>query len=277
MKYIVAVSGGIDSVVLLDILVKENKHDLVIAHFDHGIRPESDADARFAEGLAEKYDIPIELGIEQLGPKASEALARQRRYAFLRRVAKLHSAKLVTAHHMDDMIETVAINLTRGTGWRGLAVFGDSSIDRPLLAMTKRDMYDYALKHSLEWVEDETNSSDAYLRNRLRKKVNGISIDKKHELERLYRQQTQLRDQIGKRTTSYTGIRSRYFFIMLPESVALELLRRITSGRLLSVQLTAVLLMIKTARAGATMTAGAGCVIKFTKREFVVENTGRML
>ena len=85
--YIVAVSGGVDSVVLLDMLAKKGEHELVVAHFDHGIRPESDADARFVWALAQCYGLPCEVRREELGAGASEELARARRYAFLRDIA----------------------------------------------------------------------------------------------------------------------------------------------------------------------------------------------
>src|SRR3989344_5293986 len=116
MNYIVAVSGGVDSVVLLDMLIKQKEHNLVVAHFDHGIRVDSDADARFVWELAKKYELSFEVRREELGDAASENTARSHRYAFLRDIAKKYSATIVTAHHADDVVETIAINLTRGTG-----------------------------------------------------------------------------------------------------------------------------------------------------------------
>src|SRR5690606_22278428 len=143
MKYIVAVSGGVDSMVLLDMLVREGSHELIVAHFDHGIRADSHKDATFVQDVAKKYGLPFEKRREVLGEKASEALARERRYAFLRSVAARHEAKIVTAHHLDDVVETVAINITRGTGWRGLAVM-DTDIVRPLVDMEKKELVRYA-------------------------------------------------------------------------------------------------------------------------------------
>ena len=117
MRYIVAVSGGIDSVVLLDLMSRTEK-DLVVAHFDHGIREDSASDARFVEALADKYKIQFVCQREKLGSGASEELARQRRYEFLRGVAADFDGMIVTAHHREDIIETVAMNLTRGSRWR---------------------------------------------------------------------------------------------------------------------------------------------------------------
>jgi tRNA(Ile)-lysidine synthase len=82
MKYLVAVSGGIDSVVLLHKLVAAGEHELVVAHFDHGIREDSAEDARFVKGLAEHYGLPFVMKREELGKTAGEEQARTRRYAF---------------------------------------------------------------------------------------------------------------------------------------------------------------------------------------------------
>ena len=103
-KFIVAVSGGVDSVVLLDKLVKIGKSQLIVTHFDHGIRPDSADDAKFVAGLAKKYDLVFETGGLELGANASEDLARQKRYAFLRTIANKYDAQIVTAHHMDDFL-----------------------------------------------------------------------------------------------------------------------------------------------------------------------------
>jgi tRNA(Ile)-lysidine synthetase-like protein len=191
-KLVVAVSGGVDSVVLLDMLAQTGEHELVVAHFDHGIRPESAADARFVELLAKKYSIPFETTRVELGKKASEDTARRARYDFLRYVAAQHNAKLTTAHHQGDVVETIAINLVRGTGWRGLAVLNDPTIYRPLLDYSKNQLYQYAVKNGLEWVEDVTNTTDAYLRNRLRKRLNLLDETTKTELIRLWHEQIQL-------------------------------------------------------------------------------------
>lgn len=166
---IAAVSGGVDSVVMLHHLLSTNHH-LVVAHFDHGMRKDSAADSRFVSALAEKYRLPFELGEGKLGPKASEETARRARHEFLNRIRqKHHAGKIATAHHHDDVAETAVINLLRGTGRQGMNSLKETDIySRPLIKWTKSQIYEYALKHRLEWVEDATNLSSKYLRNRVR-------------------------------------------------------------------------------------------------------------
>jgi len=280
MKYIVAVSGGVDSVALLDMLTRENKHELIIAHFDHGIRKESDADARFAWELAKKYGLKFEVRREELGENTSEALARTRRYAFLRDIAKKYEATIVTAHHQDDLIETIAINLTRGTGWRGLAVFANSDIERPLLDKTKTQLYGYALHHNLEWIEDETNNSDTYLRNRLRRRIQKeLQDETRNKVLRLWEQQCHLRMAIKRELDSLPSAiyNSRYFFTMVPEDTAMELLEHMTHGVLTRPQITRLLLAIKMAKPHTRYEPGGGLYVEFGMKDFSVISTMKPL
>ena len=99
--YVVAVSGGVDSMVLLDVLAQVPGLQLVIAHFEHGVREDSDEDLQLVESAAKHYDLPFIYERGNLGPTASEAVARAARYAFLRRVREQHAADaIVTAHHL---------------------------------------------------------------------------------------------------------------------------------------------------------------------------------
>src|SRR5690348_2939142 len=112
-NYVVAVSGGVDSVVLLDILSKQPGLKLTIAHFDHGIRNDSYKDRQFVEGLAKKYQLLFVYKEGSLG-KASEAKAREARYEFLRKAQKdSGSQAIITAHHQDDLLETAILNMLR--------------------------------------------------------------------------------------------------------------------------------------------------------------------
>lgn len=279
-RYVVAVSGGVDSVVLLDVLVKRTKptDTIVIAHFDHGIRQGSANDAAFVRDLADFYKLPFEMKREELGLDASEELARDRRYAFLYEVAKKHKAVIVTAHHADDIIETIAINLTRGTGWRGLAVLDNPDIYRPILGRSKAEIIKYAKKHSLQWREDPTNQDTKYLRNDLRQKL--VKLDQQsHDLLRLYRKrQVFLRKEVDNESLRIIGASpySRHLLITVPEYVAMELLRAIlereTGGSPTRPQLRRAIHAVKVMHARKTYEVAAGTSLRFTKKHFVVEH-----
>lgn len=273
MKYVVAVSGGVDSVVLLDMLIKKGEHELVVAHFDHGIRPGSADDAAFVRALSESYGVIFESRRVELGSKASEEQARLERYAFLNEVVARHGGVLVTAHHQDDIVETIAINLVRGTGWRGLAVLNNPNIRRPLLGMRKIELYDYAVKNGLEWVEDETNQSDAYLRNRLRGRLHRLTDDARAQLVELWGRQRSSTERIDAESSRLAS-GSRYFMIMIDEGCGQELLRSVLANLSLSLtrpQRSRVLHAIRTARPGTTLQVGSGVSVAFTERDFIVK------
>lgn len=274
-NYIVAVSGGVDSVVLLDMLAKSD-HGIIVAHVDHGIRGEdSAADARFVQGLAKQYQLPFVKTALRLGPKASEDQARKGRYEFLFREAEKYSAQVVTAHHADDAVETIALNLVRGTGWRGLAVLGRRDIVRPLVALTKRQLYTYAATHRLEWVEDVTNRNERYLRNRLRKRLGQADVSRS-SLLRLRLRQLQLRREIDQETLRLTErwSGSRYFLNMLDESTAIEMLgviiAQVCQVRPTRPQLARALYVMKTATSGARWQVGEGVTLVFSAEGYKV-------
>jgi tRNA(Ile)-lysidine synthase len=193
-KYVVAVSGGVDSMVLLDLLVERlsvtgnrlwaadnqqlitddpSRVRLAVAHFDHGIRADSGEDRKLVQKTAKKYGLPFVYEEGKLGAKVSEAVAREARYDFLDRVkAEYGAAAIITAHHQDDLLETAILNLLRGTGRRGLTSLMDQpGIIRPLLGYTKTEILAYAQERQLQWREDSTNADDAYLRNYVRHQI----------------------------------------------------------------------------------------------------------
>lgn len=172
-KYILAVSGGVDSTVLLDLLAKRPDLDLVVAHFNHGIRPDSRKDEEFVHRLADKYRLPFVAGYGKLGPESSEERAREARYGFLDMMKRQHQADaIITAHHQDDLIETAILNILRGTGRRGLSSIAENpAVIRPMLDLSKNDILDYAKKHRLAWREDPTNDDERHLRNFIRRKI----------------------------------------------------------------------------------------------------------
>jgi tRNA(Ile)-lysidine synthase len=279
MKYLLAISGGIDSVVLLDMLVSDGEHELVVAHFDHGIRPDSASDARFVKELAKKYQLPFVTRREELGPGISEEVARTRRYAFLRTEAQNQQATIVTAHHADDIIETITINLLRGTGWRGVAVLDQRGVVRPLLHLTKEEIRAYARTKRLEWVEDSTNAETDYLRNRVRRAIAlALPSDKRQAVLMIWKQQRELKASIDTEVSQYiseTGEYSRYFLIQVDPFVARELLRGMVFAKVglspTRPQLERGLLAIKTARPQASFELGGGVKLAFTARTFIVQ------
>ena len=273
--YVVAVSGGVDSVVLLDVLAKAQLGKLVVAHVHHGIRAESDEEYAFVQALATQYGAEFEGAHLKLGAGASEQLAREERYVFLRTVAKKCQGTLVVAHHADDVIETIALQCERGTGWRGLAAMGAEDIWRPLTWQYKADILAYAQAHQLEWREDASNHQAVYTRNRLRPLVAALTLDTKQSLLALWHAQMLLARRIESELTPLTT-RKRYFYSMTPTTAASEVLR--ATLKQLGVactrpQLQALLLAIKTAKPGTRHSLGANCFLAFSKTEFTLIKT----
>lgn len=171
-RLICAVSGGADSVALLFAmyLLKDSLEiRLSAAHFNHHLRPgESDRDARFVEDLCTGLGIQLYLGEGTVvpGEKGLEAAARDARYAFLLGLP----GKIATAHTADDNAETLIMHLLRGTGLKGLGGIAPVSgrLLRPMLTVTRREVEAFLEEYNLRHVEDSSNESDAFLRNRIR-------------------------------------------------------------------------------------------------------------
>lgn len=227
-KYVVAVSGGVDSVVLLDLLRLTPGVKLVVAHYDHGIRQNSARDRKHVETLAARYRLPFVYDLGQLGPGASEAEARTARYRFLNKVREVSgSHAIVTAHHQDDVLETAVLNLLRGTGRKGLSsLTSGEGIIRPLTRVPKSEIIDYARRHGLTWVEDETNSDTGYARNHVRHDIlAGWNEADKARLIRLTHSTEELNKQIDSiLTDELEDELKRDWFIMLPHDVAREVM-----------------------------------------------------
>lgn len=172
---ICAVSGGADSVALLFALylLKEKLEiTLEAAHFNHHLRgEESDRDEAFVRAFCDRYDIPLHAGAARVKPgkKGLEAAARDARYAFLRSL----NGKIATAHTADDNAETVLMHLIRGTGLKGLGGITPihGKVIRPMLRVTRQDVERFLEEWCLQHIEDSSNESDAFLRNRIRRHV----------------------------------------------------------------------------------------------------------
>lgn len=227
-KYVIAVSGGVDSIVLLDLLRMYPGVKLTVAHFDHGIRDDSHLDKRHVERLARRYKLPFVYDAGRLGPGASEADARHARYAFLKKVqASTGAGAIITAHHQDDVLETAIINLLRGTGRKGLSsLTSGEGIIRPLLDVPKTEIIDYAKRHGLAWREDSTNQSQDYLRNRIRHEMlpSWSARDKQSLLDTTRRMRAlnaQIDEAIG---PNIQGDLERSWFILLPHLMSREII-----------------------------------------------------
>ena len=174
-RVIVACSGGADSVALLFglYLLKEKLGvELAAAHFNHRLRgEESDRDEAFVRIFCHQFDIPLFVGHGDVvaGKKGLEAAAREARYAYFATL----DGTIATAHTADDNAETVLLHLVRGTGLKGLGGItpkGEKLI-RPMLTVTRDEVLEFLEEYHLSFVEDGSNETDAFLRNRLRHHV----------------------------------------------------------------------------------------------------------
>ncbi|WP_247234392.1 tRNA lysidine(34) synthetase TilS [Telluribacter sp. SYSU D00476] len=179
-RTLLTVSGGIDSVVMVDLFSKAGLH-LGIAHCNFGLRgEESEVDELFVKELAEQYGVPFYTKRFDTAAYArdrdvsTQMAARDLRYAWFEEVRRQEGYDYIaTAHHSNDAIETVLLNLVRGTGLAGLRgiTFRNGALIRPLLFASREQIEQYAAIHSLRWREDSSNQSTYYRRNLLRHQV----------------------------------------------------------------------------------------------------------
>jgi tRNA(Ile)-lysidine synthetase-like protein len=233
-RYVVAVSGGVDSVALLHILATTMPHlQLTVAHYDHGIRADSAQDRKLVQALAQRYGLPFVYHTGKLGAGASEAAARTARYNFLHEVQRVAGAgAIVTAHHQDDLLETVILNLLRGTGRRGLSSLRSTDgMWRPLLQTPKHHLLRYAQKQGLEWREDSTNADIAYMRNYIRHRIlPHFAAEHRQQLLQIAERAAAHNAAITEHMTNYlhlqpgTHVLNRHEFMLLPHAVARDVL-----------------------------------------------------
>ncbi|QCR24598.1 tRNA lysidine(34) synthetase TilS [Pontibacter sp. SGAir0037] len=179
-KILAAVSGGIDSVVLCELLHKL-KYTFALAHCNFGLRAEdAEADQLFVKKLAKKYDVPF--FTENFNTKAFaeqeklsiQMAARTLRYNWFEQIRQQEGYDYIaTAHHSNDTTETILLHLTKGTGIAGLHGIPPQNghIIRPMLSVTKDDIYDFVTSNKLIWREDSSNETTKYQRNKIRHEV----------------------------------------------------------------------------------------------------------
>ncbi len=179
-RYLVALSGGLDSTVLLHALAAtRGSHAVPLAavHVDHGLHRESGRFAALAADFAKSLDVHCEIVTISVGSGAGpEAAARDARYSAL--ASRMRAGDwLITAHHADDQAETLLLNLLRGSGPEGLAAmppirpFGPGFLVRPLLGAARADLATYAAEAGLAWNDDPSNADQSLDRNYLRQQV----------------------------------------------------------------------------------------------------------
>ena len=187
-RLILALSGGIDSMVLADLLLKA-KADFVLAHCNFHLRgEESDGDEQFVKEYAQRNGLILyvrqfdTMGYAKEHDLSIEMAARELRYAWFEELRQqLGYDKIAVAHHADDQLETFFINLLRGAGIRGLKGMQpvNGNILRPLLHISREEIHQYALENGIKWREDHTNAETQFLRNKIRHEllpvIDGIS------------------------------------------------------------------------------------------------------
>jgi tRNA(Ile)-lysidine synthase len=176
-KLLLATSGGIDSIVLVH-LFQQLKFQIAIAHCNFNLRAkESNADENFVKQFAEENQIPFYTNSFQTEAYANEnklsiqLAARKLRYDWFNEVlVKENYDYITTGHHLDDQVETFLINFTRGTGLEGLTGIPaqNDTVIRPLLPFSREEIEIFAQENNIKWREDSSNSSNKYLRNKLR-------------------------------------------------------------------------------------------------------------
>ena len=248
-KILVAVSGGVDSIVLVDFLIdffkqknglKWVEDNLIIAHFEHGIRgKESMRDLEFVRKFAYKNNLRFEFERGFLGENASEEKARKARYDFLRALAERENAEIFTAHH--------------------------------------KEILNKAQEKGLKWCEDSTNLSEKYARNRIRKKIN-FSEENLNKIFDIWQKQIKIKREIEEITNdilSKIGDGRKFernFFRNNSDEVCMEILReimRIQSGKIpLLKQIANFLQAIRTFKNGSKTQILSGREVKFYRDEF---------
>jgi len=205
-KLIIACSGGVDSMALL-FCAQKTGHDLVVVHALHDMRDYKDAskDRDVVKKYCETNNlafVQVDVNVRDWGFSPTEETYRYQRESKIIGVAQTHKARFIaTGHHADDQLETILMKLCRGSGLRGLSGIAESHIHndwttvRPLLEISKEELYDICKSNNIPFNEDETNQDTKYTRNAIRHKVIP-------ELKRLFPQCSQKSNEVAKIVTN---------------------------------------------------------------------------
>ena len=283
--YIVAVSGGVDSIALLDLLTKKPDLKLIVAHFDHGIRQDSTKDRRLVQRLAKDYGLTFVYDEGNLGSDASEAVAREARYKFLHRVCEVANAKsIITAHHQDDLVETAIINMIRGTGRRGLTSLSSTQkLCRPLLGLSKEALIKYAKEKNLTWREDSSNQDTKYMRNHIRHKVTPKMTTKQRQqlldnILKIKKTNSEIDNHIGAYLDTQTASNKldRDSLIMLPHNISKEVMHSwLRSHHVENIdkkQVDKLVIIAKTSQPNRTASIDKFRSLQITEKELFISN-----
>ncbi len=180
---VIGVSGGPDSMALLNVLIslkKEKKIEckIVVAHINHGIRIEADEETQYVEDFCKKHEISCFIKREKVENLAkeqkigTEEAGRKLRYSFFEEVAtKVSASKIATAHNANDNVETILMNMIRGTGLtglKGIEIKRENKYIRPLIECTRKEIEEYCTENKLEPKQDKSNKENIYTRNKIR-------------------------------------------------------------------------------------------------------------
>lgn len=282
--YVVAVSGGVDSMVLLDVLRQQPGLKLVVAHFDHGIRQDSQYDRELVQQFATQHNLPFVYHEGKLGIGASEDIARKARYEFLHKVREASGARaVITAHHHDDAVETAVMNLLRGTNRKGLtSLRSRTGLVRPLLHVSKKDLRDYAHDQGLVWREDSTNTDTRFMRNYIRHKVlPKLPPEDQQKLKEIISRMHQINAELDEQLSHFLHIQpgvdqlDRKLFIRLPHAVAREVLaawlRKHGLAEFDEKTLERVVVAAKTFKVGGIVDIAKGYKLRVTRDRLALE------
>ncbi len=194
---VISLSGGPDSMALLSLLlpyIKKKSIKIIGAHVNHGVRKESAEEEQFVRDYCEKHGVVFELlTIKEYNKKNFHDDARIQRYNFLDEIMNRYQAKyLFTAHHGDDLIETILMRIERGSNLSGYAGFRmemthhNYKVIRPLIEVTKQQIIEYNKEHNIPYCIDYTNNEDEYKRNRYRHHVLPILKEENNDIQKKY-------------------------------------------------------------------------------------------